>query len=885
MGKRILILLCAVVMLLSCVSGFAGVDTNSTTETETIPLTPEQEMLIALNIIEPNAYGAVDNAETVTRADFAAICGKILGISPSAVADSVYFTDVTPDSWFAYTVNTLTEKGVISQADDYLFEPDRIITRTEAAKMLLAIMGFNTFAAEKGGYPQGYMLAASRVGLFDGVETQDELNNGMMAGMLYNALRGHVMEVVIKEEGNEYIENRDATLLSIYKNIHITTGIVQSVYGMQLDDEEEVANGTAIIGGIRYNVGKVLIRDYFGYHIEIYYKTEKDGSRTLQHVVPMNTQELRILSDDYLNFSGVGGTLEYISKDSSKSAKIDSMASVLRNDTVVTENVRDAFKIQNTGEYRLIDANNDGKYETILIYDFDTIVVNSFNADKRVITDKIDTSKKIDFSNTDYVNIFSEYGNELDFEAIVKDVIIDVAISDNHITLFVNVESFSGTIDALYTEDKEININGMNYKYLQASYDKCHMRVGYSGSFKTNRYGKIAYFVLGETSSLPGYIIDVAEIGMFGEQVLIKMLTASGTIEEIAVENRFKKDGDTIESNRYSSVLSAKDSVVLYVLNPEGKISQIDTATVGATESNSLVLEMVNGTHRWNATTRLFDRDVFCRADATVFKLPIVGTQNVDESMYGVMALSAIPDNQEMTAETYRLQDDYESNVIVVHASKYVKSEIEGLMFISDVIEGMNAQGENIFILEGYLKGAKTTFAMDYDYMMSIEERLRPAKGDAIRTARDANGVIGEISIIYDHSEPDGHPGGYIEPLTLYDGWGTGKPNPYDSFNEYWYNTFKGFQNKFRPGLGLATKVQGDVLRWEFWGNGATDAARVTNSVPIIVWDAERDIFTAGSLEDIKTRETYLGDESIVIASFYYGTVNGLYIINNSPVH
>ena len=82
-------------------------------------------------------------------------------------ADCMYFTDVTPDSWFAYTVNQLTERGIISEAEDKHFNPERNVSLNEAVKMLVCLMGFNEYAQIHGGYPDGYMKVASEQKLLD----------------------------------------------------------------------------------------------------------------------------------------------------------------------------------------------------------------------------------------------------------------------------------------------------------------------------------------------------------------------------------------------------------------------------------------------------------------------------------------------------------------------------------------------------------------------------------------------------------------------------------------------------------------------------------------------------------------------------------------------
>ena len=72
--------------------------------------------------------------KTMTRAEFAAIVVRALGLAPDS-AGAAGFPDVPAGSWFAKYVGTACSYGIVMGRDDGNFDPQSSITRQEAAVM------------------------------------------------------------------------------------------------------------------------------------------------------------------------------------------------------------------------------------------------------------------------------------------------------------------------------------------------------------------------------------------------------------------------------------------------------------------------------------------------------------------------------------------------------------------------------------------------------------------------------------------------------------------------------------------------------------------------------------------------------------------------------
>ncbi len=94
---------------------------------------PAIEALIARGIINGMGNDSYAPDETMTRAQFATIVVKALGLTPKA--NSV-FSDVPTKEWYASYVGTAYAYGIVNGRDAKTFDPNGTITRQEAATMV-----------------------------------------------------------------------------------------------------------------------------------------------------------------------------------------------------------------------------------------------------------------------------------------------------------------------------------------------------------------------------------------------------------------------------------------------------------------------------------------------------------------------------------------------------------------------------------------------------------------------------------------------------------------------------------------------------------------------------------------------------------------------------
>lgn len=106
------------------------------------------EALAAREIINGMGDNSFAPEKTMTRAEYATIIVKALGLTPKA---NDRFTDVPSGKWFAPYIGTANAYGIVNGVSDTAFNPEGTITRQEAALMTVRaakLCGLDTTVSE-----------------------------------------------------------------------------------------------------------------------------------------------------------------------------------------------------------------------------------------------------------------------------------------------------------------------------------------------------------------------------------------------------------------------------------------------------------------------------------------------------------------------------------------------------------------------------------------------------------------------------------------------------------------------------------------------------------------------------------------------------------------
>ncbi len=338
MKSKVLALVLACLMILS-VPVFAATYSD-------VPETHDRyeaiNMLSSMDIITGFPDGSFKPDEAVTRAQMAALITRMFNLGSSSVTAEP-FSDVTVSYWAASDIVSAKNRGIINGFPDGTFQPEAEVTYEQAVKMIVCALNYGAAAEKSGGYPNGYIQQASKLGILKtAAYTQDKAApRGIIAQLLYNSLNVDMLVPQINADGTvDYVksESGNNTVSQQFLKTETLKGVtVVRTPRVKLENApaiESVNDNAMFVKKADNTYVKVTVQDtsafnYIGQLVDITYKVDAEdpGLKTLSNitlspsvrayenikltnVISLDTSGLRYYTDkannreNNLNFSG-----------------------------------------------------------------------------------------------------------------------------------------------------------------------------------------------------------------------------------------------------------------------------------------------------------------------------------------------------------------------------------------------------------------------------------------------------------------------------------------------------------------------------------------------------------------------------------------------------
>ena len=389
--KRIFSLALAGTMLAGMLT--VGASAADFTDADSIKNNEAVDTMVALNIINGKDDGSFAPEATVTRAEMAKMITIMLngGSEPAltANASNAKFTDIG-GHWAQKYIEYCVSQNVIAGRGDGTFAPDATVTGTEAAKMALTALGYNSEVFNFTGIDWEVNVNAAAnapsANLYEGlrnINPGEGLSRDNAAQMLYNALDANVVEISynITSNGVEtgYVISDKKTMMTERFGAVKVVGIITS-------------NEIATIGA----------------------DTAEDKGETVIKLI--NEDDVKTFGSDSMTLkvstdaSVLGRTVSAYVKSNAKASGADVMGSVvLTNDDKVVTNTsgKDLAELAKDNKLTIPASVKAGKDYTATEADpaaGDTTIMIDNNGDKKVdyifvVTYQVAQNSKIDTKN------------------------------------------------------------------------------------------------------------------------------------------------------------------------------------------------------------------------------------------------------------------------------------------------------------------------------------------------------------------------------------------------------------------------------------------------------------------------------------------------------
>lgn len=765
------VLVCAV-MLSSNITMIAPMTANAEEETtENEKYASEVKTMTALGFMK--SMDTDDEYAAVTKAMFTAAVVELMGYGEYSYESAPQFADVSESDPFYREIMIAAQHGIV-HGDDYLnFNPDSLITYTDAVVILENAMGYYMEANINGGYPDGYISTSISMGLNEGLDTGTDgrLNVGMCARLLLNAGEASVTNVV--QNGTSQTYTKGDTLFWERHKISKGSGIVRANEQTSIDSSSGAGKNGIIIGDMQgYVYFSNESTEYLGYNVDYYYRVE-DSDNIVLYMEPKNMNVTSINGADIEEFTDQ--TLSYSEGTRIRKETIPKDASVIYNGVYTIDYFfDDGTSIFDPvyGDVKLIDNNNDGLTDIISVLAYKNIVVSAVDKTEGIVYDKYSADKNLDYSDaSDLWVITDSSGNVMSFEDLQKWDVVSVAKSRNGEVLraVTTRNSFTGTINSIGEMDGKKKIGTENGEfYVTTGYTdiKGLPDIGSTVTFYLDYYNNIAAIDQTGSGKTFGFLIksyyDISQ-----DACIAKMLTAEGSVENIPFASKVKIDGSSYSGDDLRTLLGAEGedglvvpepseyysySVFEYKMNQDGQITYVDTVKKGTGEDENTLYRVNNysGTYLWFATPRLFGRgpnSVVIGSDTNILKTPPKDSIN-DTEDYAVGSSSEFIYGIDYTVNAYSTNAD---SVIpeVVHMPLIADDPANmprnaRTCLITNIIEAANDDNEIVYEIK-YFSG-------DQEYTSYTTEDVDASglqEGDIIKVTLNAHNEISSINHVY----------------------------------------------------------------------------------------------------------------------------------------
>ena len=154
------------------------------------------EVLNKLSIINGYPDGTFGPEKNVTRAEFAAILLRTLGMDQNLAPLEAPFPDVPTDFWAAGTIDSAKRLGIITGYDDGTFGPGNNVAYEEALTMIIRAINYSNYSAPGELWYASYLESARRLDIVkDAIgNVGNPASRACIAQFIYNTLEVNVRE-------------------------------------------------------------------------------------------------------------------------------------------------------------------------------------------------------------------------------------------------------------------------------------------------------------------------------------------------------------------------------------------------------------------------------------------------------------------------------------------------------------------------------------------------------------------------------------------------------------------------------------------------------------------------------------------------------------------
>lgn len=797
MFKKINALILSLAMAAFYVTVFSAPITASAQEAE-----PDR-LSYALQIVNRK-----DADKTVTRGDAAGIVARLLGYKDDMMESGDVFADVSESNENAKAIYTAHKLGIISGTEQSVFEPSANVTWEQLAKMIVVGLGYGERAEHYGGFPSGYLLVASELKLDKNVtiENREKITGRTAAQIAENALKATVHPYT------NIVYNPHVSLLYQMFRLEKYSGVVTGVPAASYTPNSYAENENDVyINDVRYLKGDSSVADMIGYGIDFYVVDDQSDPQTVVFAEKRRHREQII---DLENIKKVSVdrksiSIEYYASESARRAVTAQLTfentGLIYNGmyTDITKTEEDFLDFSD-GSVKLIDYNDDGKWDFIVVERITTARVKTYSNTTKTLTFEYDVeiggrmTNSLDLTSYDIVT----FDDNLSFATLKVGDVLEIRLPKNDTfaqkVIYINADNrvIREELSQIKTKDGKtcITAGGQDYEFSDdyAAFAKemlSSLQLGVEYTMYLTKSGKIAYVTPHmEEERVYGYLVGLAQ-GLF-DSVTMRVYMDDGKFHVLELADRVQVYRDGVYEGSKSPLKATEDlfiggsfdkskaQLIRFMPDRNAKVSVIEFAQnpVGSDEAIESYKEgkFVMSRSKFNGTYYHISRIVYgdkgpefpLPSTSICFTVPTNPDELNDEKNFSVVGYSG--QRSSVMMDTYNEDAMGIPGIVVKYSGvdKYQDFTVNSpIVVVSEISNCIDENGEPCEMLTDasgnkYLAKKEDNIFRD----QTTGEALKP--GDVVQIGTTKAGYVQFVELVFftDPSAPNGYGYPYSDP-------------------------------------------------------------------------------------------------------------------------
>ncbi len=750
------------------------------------------EALSALGVVKGYEAGDFQPEGKITRAEAATMILRVMDMA-SAESNRVdtIFSDVKSDHWASGTIAEATGAGIINGMGDGTFAPEAEVTYDQIVKMLVCAMGYQkkaeaSVANGTNPFPTGYNIVANQKKITEGTtKTEGGATRATVARLIYNALPVRLMDQTSFGSDVQFEEIATQSLLFTKLDaVKVEAKIAEIDLDPTSDDVKlsvskyddvylanyTTANGvlTKVITSVKK--GDVDLTGLQGLSVTALVDISDSDEPVLLAVFSKAGKNDELVIAPELFGGAVNGKLQY-KKDADTStistAKTEVPFNVYVNLVKAGDYTTDAdltvglnsyeltgtaVATSNVNEFKFVDTDNNGAYDTLFIDEAASFVVDRVDADEQGIYTTNSTSVMpsdvtsvtgndyeflpldLDTEDDDVSYVIKDAeGNELAFEDVKEGDILTVRQSidsgykyyDITVATSSSVEGSISEVSVKTVKSQRITyytIDGTAYRVNGAAANN-KLEAGTSGKFQITADGKIISYSLEASAKTFGVVIALgAESGSFSSGIQAQVATTDGSIKtydfadkvlinsgsDYTTSNLTVENKKTIKNSGTNVVTIEAGTIVMFETNKDDEIRRIYTdETAMKSKDADLRVETLNGAEFNSVSGKISGR--YLTEDSTI--LGVKGNQVADKDKYTLADMSSLSEDEKYNGKA--IYDNSSKEILIALITNLdVKPAYDSEALVVTGTSTTSVDGEKRDIIKGYIGTKEVSYTV-----------------------------------------------------------------------------------------------------------------------------------------------------------------------------